>query len=281
MSSTRISSPAPSDDGVVVSSSDMKVDRGSAAVQAVDTVPKSPQLSINVVQGARAQVSTPPATVDTTDARTVTWEKHDDGWGDGREWLDGDGYSGWGSSGSKAVAPQITSLTSRSRGSSDYEEALFHWRPEDCPDVRISHKHISQYARGDLSVVLETAEPKEQSVLDRAPTAVWARTQIIRSLPEAQRSNMPGPRYTLSQLSYRRGVHDVDVHAVDKRVSDNKQKMNNIRDNQQKMREQIAVLERQIRAIEEENTELKERQVKLSEVSKDLGDLEALALAYC
>ncbi|KAL0578195.1 hypothetical protein V5O48_003798 [Marasmius crinis-equi] len=278
MTSTRVSSPVASEDGVVVSSSDMNVDEGSSATQAVLT---SGDLSIEGAQNSQAEIPTPPPTVDTTEERTVTWEKTDNGWGGAGEWLEGDGSSAWGHCSNKVVVPQITSLTSRSRGSSDYEDALFHWRPEVCSDVRISHKHISQYSRGDLSVVLETGEVTEQSALDRASTAVWARTQIIRSLPEAQRSNMPGPRYTLSQLSYRRGVHEVEVQAVDKRVSSNKQKMDNIRDNQQRLRNQIAVFERQCRAIEQQNSELKEHKVRLGEVGKDLSDLEALALAYC
>ncbi|KAL0574804.1 hypothetical protein V5O48_007161 [Marasmius crinis-equi] len=200
------------------------------------------------------------------------------GWGEGAVWNDPDGGSAWGTWNNTAGVPQVVSLTSRRRARSDNEDDLFHWRPED--PTHISHKHISQYARTDLQKVMKTSGVLPITNLDGAPTPLWARTQLIRSLPEAQRSRMPGPVFTFAQLNNRRASHTVATQTLHRRIAENKAEIANLQARKQCLRDEMSSIDRQWKTLDNANCDIREQLLGMAEVEKDLDDLYALIVAY-
>ncbi|KAL0567469.1 hypothetical protein V5O48_014522 [Marasmius crinis-equi] len=141
--------------------------------------------------------------------------------------------------------------------------------------------HISQYARKDLVSVFRTTGLGNPTSLDKAPTPLWARTQLLRALPEAQHSKMPGPAFTISQLTDRRAIHEAEVQAVQRKIANNEERLSDLRDQQQSLWDQLAKLEKKCRGIDREQSDLMGTLESLTEVTRDLNDLEGLVPAYC
>ncbi|KAL0578278.1 hypothetical protein V5O48_003722 [Marasmius crinis-equi] len=290
MTSSPSPSPLLSGDHVVLFSSEVISDTGVPLTNV--SFPSTPPISSSTSENSDVERdqssnletvrSSPPSpTVDRAAPKTVSWGTSDNEWGSGQEWADADPSSGWNTWNSTVQTPQITSLTSRSRAASDHDDTIFHWRPSE--SSVISHKHISQYARTDLQHVFKTTgiDTSSPSELDQAATPVWARTQLIRALPEAQRSKIPGPFFSLSQLKVRRADHICLVRDTEAKLVQNNSKLRVAREQQRQLRSQIGLVESRCKEMERANSDMIQKLVALEEVTKDLEDLEALVLVYC
>ncbi|KAL0571329.1 hypothetical protein V5O48_010627 [Marasmius crinis-equi] len=257
MDSPRASTPtASSEDGVVISSPENNT-------RPVSPLPEADATSVSPIDESSSPSASPIET-DTTDnptlktsinapapspvhsqtpAKNVTWGNGSGGWGDAE-----DTSAVWGGWGSSANNPQITSLTSQRRAWLDNKDALFQWRATDPP--RILHRHVSQYARKDLVSVLRTTGLGDPTPLGKAPTPLWARTQLLCALPEAQRTSMPGPAFTVSQLTDRCAIHDAEVQAIQRKIVDNEERISNLQDQEQLVRGQLATVEKERRGLD-------------------------------
>ncbi|KAL0566353.1 hypothetical protein V5O48_015661 [Marasmius crinis-equi] len=174
--------------------------------------------------------------------------------------------------------PRITSLAAPGNGwgGDGSVPALFHWHASDASG-KPSDRHIAQYARMDMSKVYA---PGKQSILDNTPTEPWAHTQVIRSTPEAQRSGIPGPTFTLTQVTDRLNEVNNVIAARKAQVAANMAKLDAIREQQEPLHRQLHELDQVRNAVHDNNREIEEERKRLDVVLRDLKDLEALALTF-
>ncbi|KAL0566105.1 hypothetical protein V5O48_015911 [Marasmius crinis-equi] len=275
MAENRPSTPIASDDGVLVQPSVENTPSDSASPAAVETNLLAQPSDLVQPPGTTSpdppRPSTPHILLVDFVAPSPLPPRSNHGWGDD------DGSSPW--KDPFTGTQRITSLTSREHIWSNNVENLFRWRPIDHNGV--TDQHISHFSRTDIKKVLNPAGPVQPSPLDKLPNAIWARTQLVRILPEAQGTDMPGPTYDLSQLAARRAAHNAQVKAIKGKVLRNEAQCSEIRGKQQPLRDQLHALEKECGALEKENRVLADELGSLARVEKDLMDLEALALVYC
>ncbi|KAL0566397.1 hypothetical protein V5O48_015621 [Marasmius crinis-equi] len=212
----------------------------------------------------------------TVAANAAQWSQGNNGWGDDVEvterTLAADHLR------EQCPTPRITSLAAPGDGwgGDGSAPALFHWHASDASE-KPSDRHIAQYARMDMRKVYA---PGRQSILDSMPTGPWARTQVIRSLPEAQRSDIPGPTFTLSQVTDRlKEVTDI-VSMKKAQAAANMAKLDTIREQQEPLRRRLHELDQLRNEVHDNNREIAEERKRLDIVIRDLKDLEALALTF-
>ncbi|KAK1229013.1 hypothetical protein PQX77_007940 [Marasmius sp. AFHP31] len=198
----------------------------------------------------------------------------------------GKGGSTWGTSGDMGKSgmngydvserPQkITSLSIRDNGWGD-DQSRFLWRSAVSSD-----RHVTHFTHHDLDTTFLPSGPERPSVLDDVATPEWARTQFIKSLREAQESGIPGPAFTLSQVTRRWADVQAKVTQLESELSEHNDKVNDIQAKQSQLRDEACHLDDVIYGMRDRTTELETAVRDLLEVEKDLRDLQAIALTYC
>ncbi|KAK1218522.1 hypothetical protein PQX77_011588 [Marasmius sp. AFHP31] len=204
----------------------------------------------------------------------------------GKSW--GTGNAGWGNDfestehawATTIPSPRIVSLTTGRGWGDGYGESVFQWRTQ-ASSGKPSHKHIVLYARRDLHRILRPLGERKDNGLSGVASDKWARTLIVRSLPEAQHAQVPGPYFTLAEVRERLAQVDADVSAAKASVDRNLERLSAIKAEQEPLRSALRALDNERASLLDKNEE-KERTLKdLAEVQEDLKDLEALALAFC
>ncbi|KAK1233847.1 hypothetical protein PQX77_002974 [Marasmius sp. AFHP31] len=203
-------------------------------------------------------------------------------WG-GRIW--GNGKSGWGDGEETErlwtgpQSPKIVSLTVGRSWSDSPDDGVFRWRtPTNAGNP--SHRNIVLYARSDLHAILKPLGNAGSSVLKEAPSDKWARTMIIRSLPEAQHASVPGPEFTLAEVQERLSQVNTDIAAAQAIISENLARIDDIKGEQEPLRAYLCGLDNERTARLDRNEEVAKELKKLAEVEVDLKDLEGLAMAF-
>ncbi|KAK1230270.1 hypothetical protein PQX77_006645 [Marasmius sp. AFHP31] len=202
-------------------------------------------------------------------------------------------YGGWGKGGSTwgtswdtgksgtntynvSERPQkITLLSIRDNGWGD-DQSRFLW----CSAVS-SDQHVTHFTRRDLDTTFLPSGLERPSVLDDVATPEWARTQLIKSLHEAQESGIPGLAFTLSQVTRRWADVQAKVTQLESELSEHNDKVNDIRAKQSQLQDEASHLDDVIYGMRDRTTELETAVRDLLEVEKDLKDLQAITLAYC
>ncbi|KAJ8092019.1 hypothetical protein AAF712_009490 [Marasmius tenuissimus] len=231
-----------------------------------------PPLSSNSGNESDEDDDIPPLQTDTTPTATNVVNPENTSWGTGRVGWDGfeETERGWAS-----YLPRTTSLKVRESGWGD-DASEFRWRSPATSD-----HHVTHFTREDLSKTLVPTGPEQPSALDDAPNDQWARTQLIRSLHDAQQRRIPGPTFTLSQVARRLAEIQAGILDARVKVSQNELEINSICDRQTQLYAEANRLDEQIHAIKNRSSELEAQIGRLSGVEMDLQDLESIALVYC
>ncbi|KAK1227508.1 hypothetical protein PQX77_009484 [Marasmius sp. AFHP31] len=198
------------------------------------------------------------------------WGNEKSGWGDGETvehpWVD-------------LQSPKIVSLTAGRSWSDGADDGVFRWRiPSNTSNP--SHRNIVLYVRRDLHTILKPLADPTSSILRQAPSDKWARTMIIRSLPEAQHASVPGPDFTLGEVTERLSQVNADIAAAQATISTNLARINDIKDEQEPLRAYLRSLDNERSSCLDKNDEVAKELKHLAEAQADLMDLEALAMAF-
>ncbi|KAJ8087273.1 hypothetical protein PM082_006103 [Marasmius tenuissimus] len=209
--------------------------------------------------------------------------------------ISGGGNHGWGTGGSTwgtswenaerevsaqsgepqpARSPKISSVEVKHGAWSD-DEPRFIWRSDSTSD-----RHVTHFTRTDLDTILVPTGPERPSVLDNAPNDEWARTQLIKSLREAQRSHIPGPTFTLSQVACRLAEVQGKLTELRTQISQNESQIKTIERRQAALHAEANGLNDEVYGIRDHKYELERTVRSLVEVEKDLKDLQSIAQAY-
>ncbi|KAL0057316.1 hypothetical protein AAF712_016050 [Marasmius tenuissimus] len=196
----------------------------------------------------------------------------------------GNGNGGWGDRVDDAWAtviqsPKIVSLTPGRSSWTDPGEAVFQWRAKGVSDMT-SHRHIVFYVRSDLHTVFDPVSNRKTSPLAQQDTDVWARTQIIRCLPEAQHACVPGPDFTLDELATHVEVVESSISNSKYAITGNLARIEAIKDEQEPLRARLRALDAERSQLTKRNEELEVDLKDYAEVQADLRDLEALAMVF-
>ncbi|KAK1217083.1 hypothetical protein PQX77_020267 [Marasmius sp. AFHP31] len=211
-------------------------------------------------------------------------------WG-GRPW--GNGRSGWGDGEdvergwAELQSPRIVSLSAGRSWSDGADDGIFCWRTSNTAG-NPSHRSIVLYARRDLHAILKPLENRTSSVLKEVPSDKWARTMIwpepthtvIRSLPEAQHASVPGPEFTLAEVSQRLSQVNADIAAAQATITQNLARIADIKTEQEPLRAYLRGLDNERSSRLDKNEEVAKELKHLAEVQADLRDLEVLAMAF-
>ncbi|KAK1225154.1 hypothetical protein PQX77_011910 [Marasmius sp. AFHP31] len=202
-----------------------------------------------------------------------SWANGNVGWGNDFERTE----HGWADT---IPSPRIVSLTTGRGWGEGYGESVFQWRTQ-ASSGKPSHKHIVLYARHDLHRILQPLGERRDDGLSGVASDKWARTLIVRSLPEAQHAQVPGPNFTLAEVRERLAQVEADVSATKASVIGDLKRLSAIKAEQEPLRSALRALDNERTSLLDKNEE-KERTLKdLAEVQADLKDLEALAMAFC
>ncbi|KAK1219020.1 hypothetical protein PQX77_018272 [Marasmius sp. AFHP31] len=202
---------------------------------------------------------------------TNTWGNGTGGWGDDFETAE----QAWATT---VQSPKIVSLTTGRQWTDRADGVIFRWRSQDHSP---SHRHIALYARTDLHGTLAPLRESRNLALKGTPSDKWARTLIIRSLPEAQHACIPGPDFTLMEVRERLSQVEADVASAKKLVAENLARMAAIREEQEPLRAILCSLDNERSVLLQKNDHEEDRLKELAEVQADLKDLEGLALTFC
>ncbi|KAK1223138.1 hypothetical protein PQX77_013992 [Marasmius sp. AFHP31] len=150
---------------------------------------------------------------------TTAWGNGKNGWGEGE-----DTERLW----TGLQSPKIVSLTVGWSWSDGPDDGAFRWRTSTNTG-NPSHCNIVRYARCDLHAVLKPLGNTGSSILKEAPSDKWARTMIIRSLPEAQQASIPGPQFTLAEVRECLSQVNADIAAAQAIISENLARVDDIK----------------------------------------------------
>ncbi|KAK1235912.1 hypothetical protein PQX77_000845 [Marasmius sp. AFHP31] len=288
---SRSASIPSNDSDAVIISSESQPDQflSSAEPTSKDNQESHPPDELPSLERSRSPVASVEPVGDHNGQATQTAAKN--GWGNGG----GAWELGWGNPASKWVrqdfeevergwltqrdvqSPRITSLNIK-ESSWGHDESRFIWRPTH---NYTSDRHVTHATRGDLGRILRPTGPERSSVLDDVPTDKWARIQLIKSLREAQDSHIPGPTFTLNQVTSRLNTVQIEVSELRAKMSDNEEKIKKIRARQAKLDAEVRQLDDDVRVIQDTTAELEATVKRWGEVKMDLEDLESIALVYC
>ncbi|KAJ8091795.1 hypothetical protein PM082_021030 [Marasmius tenuissimus] len=198
----------------------------------------------------------------------------------------GNGNGSWGNSdgtddpwGTGLQTPKIVSLTPGRSSWTDPGDAIFQWRAKGASGIT-SHRHIVLYVRSDMHVIFDPIGKRKTSPLAQKNTDIWARTQIIRCLPEAQHANIPGPDFTMDELAARTEAVESNVSSIKRTIKVNAAEIEAIRAKQEPLRAALRALDNERTELSKRNEELDVELKDCGEVQADLRDLEVLVMAF-
>ncbi|KAK1216063.1 hypothetical protein PQX77_021313 [Marasmius sp. AFHP31] len=256
----------------------------SAVLVALTGTPENPPHS--PVDVAQPQANLPASTTQAEDTGSdlklltshrvhsarATWGNGDGSWGNGDgtddPWM------------TVLQAPKIVSLTPGRVSWTDPgdRDAIFQWRAVGASG-KPSHRHIVLYVRSDLHAIFNPVKQKT-SPSGNDNTGVWARTQVIRCLPEAQHANIPGPDFTIDELAVRTDAVDSKVSSIRETIEHNVANIEAIRSKQEPLRAALRALDNERVELSKRNERLEAELLECREVQADLKDLAALAMAF-
>ncbi|KAJ8078296.1 hypothetical protein PM082_000503 [Marasmius tenuissimus] len=177
-------------------------------------------------------------------------------------------------------SPKIVSLNpGRSGWGTSSEPSVFRWRTSG-ESGRPSHHHVIFYVRRDLFRIIAPLGEPRVTPLTGADSKKWARTQLIRCLPEAQHARIPGPDFTLAEVRDRKSVVKANVSAAQQDIALNLSLMDEVRVKQEPLRAALRALDNERSVLIKSNERLEVDLKEYAEVVDDLEDLETLGLAY-
>ncbi|KAJ8093370.1 hypothetical protein PM082_020227 [Marasmius tenuissimus] len=243
----------------------------------VDSAPLLQEQPASLTTDNRDQVAgdNVPAKSVVQNVATNSWGNGNGRWGK-KGWDDHD-ENAWGTG---VASPKIVSLTSGRPWADTGDDAVFRWRTQGSSG-KSSHRHITFHTRRDLHGSLNPLGDRRTSPLSSAASDKWARTLIIRSLPEARHAGIPAPDFTLSEVKERLAEADSNAAAIKKTLADNHARMEKIRVEQEPLRAALRALDNERSTLLRNNEEIEKTLQELADVQADLNDLESLALAFC
>ncbi|KAK1222476.1 hypothetical protein PQX77_014682 [Marasmius sp. AFHP31] len=252
----------------------------SAVVVSPASTPQTPPHSPVSVGQQQPDTPAPDARVEEPENnhKLLTQHRARVSWGNGDgNWRNSDGTDDpWGTG---LQTPKIVSLTPGRSSWTDPGDAVFQWRAKGASGIP-SHRHIVLYVRSDMHAIFDPVGKRKTSLLTQKNTDVWARTQIIRCLPEAQHANIPGPDFTMDELAARTETVESNVSGIKQTIKVNAAKIEAIRAKQEPLWAALRALDDERIKLSKRNEELEVELKDCGEVQIDLRDLEALAMAF-
>ncbi|KAL0058928.1 hypothetical protein AAF712_014371 [Marasmius tenuissimus] len=209
-------------------------------------------------------------------AHGTSWGNSGSGWGSGIGWETKLTDSAWMDNSRWVEGIKITSL-SRKEGAWGDDDMRFVWRSSTGSST---DSHVTHHTRSDLGKTLSPAGPTKLSPLDDVPSDKWARVQLVKSLREAQQNHIPGPNFSLSEVTHRLRDVQAELSVLHSRISHYDDEIDQIRATEDKLNEELRELNQKVFAFRSKSCEVDTAVKRLVEVERDLKDLESIALTY-